>query len=217
MSGDDDEVYDLADRGDDRPGLEDVDLEEDSSAGVEGAVLDPDEDDEDEEDDDEDDLDDDELTISTTRLRRRRLRGRPHARTPGGAGAQRRPGQRLRRTGAAAAVPATPGHWGWCRWPEFFVATRVRGRHVQVVLSDVHAAESWTLARDVIDYLNVEVPDDTTRTASWATSTCSPTSPVGDGVDVSAPTSTRTRRDRAQVAEHIHFGPQARKAADSFE
>ena len=61
MSGDDDEVYDLADRGDDRPGLEDVDLEEDSSAGVEGAVLDPDADDEDEEDDDEDDLDDDEI------------------------------------------------------------------------------------------------------------------------------------------------------------
>ena len=80
MSGDDDEVYDLADRGDDRPGLEDVDLEEDSSAGVEGAVLDPDADDEDEEDDDEDDLDDDEFDD---------LDG----------------------------CPATPGHWGWCRWP----------------------------------------------------------------------------------------------------
>jgi putative tRNA adenosine deaminase-associated protein len=43
---------------------------------------------------------------------------------------------------------------------EVFVLVRVRGKHVQVLLSDVGAAEDWPIARDVVDYLSIELPDD---------------------------------------------------------
>lgn len=43
---------------------------------------------------------------------------------------------------------------------DFFVLCRVRGRNVQVLLSDVLAATDWPLARDVVDYLGLDVPDD---------------------------------------------------------
>ena len=43
---------------------------------------------------------------------------------------------------------------------EFFVICRVRGRTVEVLLSDVTAANDWPIARDVVDYLGEEVPDE---------------------------------------------------------
>ena len=43
---------------------------------------------------------------------------------------------------------------------EFFVACRVRGRAVEVLLSDTGAANDWPLARDVMDYLDEDVPDE---------------------------------------------------------
>ncbi len=43
---------------------------------------------------------------------------------------------------------------------EFFVLVRVRGKHVQVLLSDELAAADWPLARDVADFLGSELPDD---------------------------------------------------------
>ena len=48
---------------------------------------------------------------------------------------------------------------------EFFVICRVRGRLVEVLLSDVTAANDWPIARDVVDYLGEELPDagDTSR------------------------------------------------------
>ena len=39
---------------------------------------------------------------------------------------------------------------------EVFVITRVRGQHVQVLLSDAAAASDWPIARDVSDYLGEE-------------------------------------------------------------
>ena len=39
---------------------------------------------------------------------------------------------------------------------EVFVITRVRGQHVQVLLSDAAAASDWPIARDVADYLGEE-------------------------------------------------------------
>jgi len=43
---------------------------------------------------------------------------------------------------------------------EVFVICRVRGRHVQVLLSDGGAAGEWPIARDVADYLGVDIPED---------------------------------------------------------
>lgn len=42
---------------------------------------------------------------------------------------------------------------------EFFVLCRVRGRTVQVLLNDSIAANDWPIARDVVDYLGLDVPD----------------------------------------------------------
>jgi putative tRNA adenosine deaminase-associated protein len=46
---------------------------------------------------------------------------------------------------------------------EFFVALRVRGEEVRMVLSDVTAAVAWDLARQVVDRLGIEAPDDDDR------------------------------------------------------
>jgi putative tRNA adenosine deaminase-associated protein len=43
---------------------------------------------------------------------------------------------------------------------EVFVITRVRGQHVQVLLSDAAAASDWPIGRDVVDYLGEEPLDE---------------------------------------------------------
>ena len=43
---------------------------------------------------------------------------------------------------------------------EVFVITRVRGQHVQVLLSDAAAASDWPIARDVVDYVGEEPLDE---------------------------------------------------------
>ena len=42
---------------------------------------------------------------------------------------------------------------------QFFVIVRVRGRNVQVFLSDGVEANDWPIARDVADFLGEEIPD----------------------------------------------------------
>ncbi len=43
---------------------------------------------------------------------------------------------------------------------DFFVAVRVLGGETSVFLSDLTAAVDWPLARQVLDYLDIPVPDD---------------------------------------------------------
>jgi len=43
---------------------------------------------------------------------------------------------------------------------DFFVALRVLGSQVSVFLSDLTASVDWLLARQVLDYLDIPVPDD---------------------------------------------------------
>ena len=43
---------------------------------------------------------------------------------------------------------------------EVFVIVRVRGPHVQVLLSDETAAAEWPIARDVADYLGEDIPEE---------------------------------------------------------
>lgn len=141
MSIYDDDMPDLAD-GDDRPGLlDDADLvgfDDDSSA-----------DDDYPEDASEDDLD---FVFAIYRED-----GRPVAQALGlDAGndleelideLRRLPGD-----AGASGVVSIAG--------EFFVIVRVRGKHVQAMLSDGLAADDWPIARDVVDYLGIDVPED---------------------------------------------------------
>jgi len=58
-------------------------------------------------------------------------------------------------------LPGVSGADGWVSVAgEFFVICRVRGRTVEVLLSDVTAANDWPIARDVVDYLGEEMPED---------------------------------------------------------
>ncbi|AQX15567.1 tRNA adenosine deaminase [Tessaracoccus lapidicaptus] len=58
-------------------------------------------------------------------------------------------------------LPGDSGADGWVSVAgEFFVICRVRGRTVEVLLSDATAATDWPIARDVVDYLGEEPPDE---------------------------------------------------------
>ena len=58
-------------------------------------------------------------------------------------------------------LPGDSGADGWVSVAgEFFVICRVRGRTVEVLLSDITAAQDWPIARDVVDYLGEEMPDE---------------------------------------------------------
>jgi putative tRNA adenosine deaminase-associated protein len=50
---------------------------------------------------------------------------------------------------------------------EFFVAARVRGEEVRLLLSDVTAAVAWDLARQVVDRLGVATPGDDDLDDVW--------------------------------------------------
>jgi putative tRNA adenosine deaminase-associated protein len=50
---------------------------------------------------------------------------------------------------------------------EFFVALRVRGDDVRVMLSDVTAAVAWDLARQVVERLGIEAPTDDDAEEIW--------------------------------------------------
>jgi putative tRNA adenosine deaminase-associated protein len=43
---------------------------------------------------------------------------------------------------------------------DFFVALRVLGSQISIFLSDVTASVDWPLARQVLDYLDIPVPED---------------------------------------------------------
>ena len=102
---------------------------------------------------------------------------------------------------------------------EFFVACRVRGRAVEVLLSDSGAANDWPLARDVMDYLGADVPDEDDDSA-----------PVGD-LDMFAANGLRafeleqitTDYDEdsdalvLQIARKLKVAPEFERAVDSFD
>lgn len=57
-------------------------------------------------------------------------------------------------------LPADAGSLGFVSLvEEVFVLARVRGQHVQVLLSDGTAANDWPIAREVADLLGADIPD----------------------------------------------------------
>lgn len=58
-------------------------------------------------------------------------------------------------------IPGDHGAFGFVSIDgDFFVLVHVRGQDVKVLLSDVTAATDWPIARDVVDFLGEDVPDD---------------------------------------------------------
>lgn len=100
---------------------------------------------------------------------------------------------------------------------ELFVIVRVRGRNVQVLLSDATAANDFPIARDVADFLGEDVPDEDEDG-----------DPMGDlgllsdlGVselDVAAACDdldSSSDEILSDLAERIRIGPQFRKLAEA--
>ena len=96
---------------------------------------------------------------------------------------------------------------------------RVRGRVVEVLLSDVTAAQDWPIARDVVDYLGEEMPDEEEDPA-----------PLGDlemfaanGLGAFEFEAIATNYDEdsdelvAQVAQKLKIGPEFERAAQAFD
>ena len=102
---------------------------------------------------------------------------------------------------------------------EVFVIVRVRGKHVQVFCSDALAAADWPLARDVVDLLGVDVPEDEEDSGY-----------IGD-LDILADAGLHDFELEAmaddfdedaavlveRIATRIKFGPEFAKALASFE
>jgi putative tRNA adenosine deaminase-associated protein len=101
---------------------------------------------------------------------------------------------------------------------EVFAIVRVRGQHVQLLLSDGGAATEWPIARDIADMLGEDIPDPDDEEAE----------PMGDlgilsdlGIsDFDMGTiidNLEMSSDQmlAEVAEKIKIGPQFRKASEA--
>lgn len=101
---------------------------------------------------------------------------------------------------------------------EVFAIVRVRGRNVQVLLSDGGAAADWPIARDIADFLGVDIPDGDEDTE-----------PMGDlgifsdlGMSDFDMATTCDNLDLGsdqmliEIADKIKIGPQFRKFAESF-
>ncbi|TBT83321.1 tRNA adenosine deaminase [Propioniciclava sinopodophylli] len=159
MAGRDEEFdAELADRGDDRPGIDEADENDYSALDL----LDPEADDanDDDDDTDEDDYDypedatEDDIDLVAALYRED---GQPAATALDLELANDLDGliEALRR------VPGDAGAVGVVSIDsDFFVIVRVRGPKVELFLSDVSAALDWPIARDAADFLGVDLPDD---------------------------------------------------------
>jgi len=171
MSGRADEFdAQLAERGDDRPGLDDLevddfsallpgDVEDDDELADEDAEEDVEGDDEDEDDaEDDDDYPEDALEEEIDLVAALyREDGRPAAiALPKDlANDFDELVEQLRR------VPGDAGAVGIVVIDsDFFVLVRVRGKRIEALLSDAVAANDWPIARDAADFLGEDIPDD---------------------------------------------------------
>lgn len=176
MSGRDEEFdAQLAERGDDRPGLDDLEADDFSSLGLSD---DPDADEDDEDDDDLEDDEDEDDPDSDEDAEEEADDDYPEDaldeeidlvvalyREDGKSAALALPKElandfdelieqlgRVPGDGGALGVVVVDS--------DFFVLVRVRGRKVEVLLSDSFAANDWPIARDAADYLGVDFPDE---------------------------------------------------------
>lgn len=140
-----DEEY--ADRGDDRPGLDDLE----PTVELLGDPLDEDDDEEDDypEDATEDDID---LVMALYREDGQPVAVAMALELANDLDELIKQLRRIPGDGGAVGLVSIAS--------EFFVIVRVRGKHVQVLLSDELAAADWPIARDVADFLGSELPDD---------------------------------------------------------
>ena len=206
MSDSDELEFELPNRGDDRPGLDDLDDDLD-------IVEVEDDDDDDDEDDYPEDATEDDIDVVIALYRED---GQPVALALDLSLANDLDAliTQLRR------VPGDAGAVGMVSIAdEVFVLVRVRGKRVQVFCSDAAAAEDWPIARDACDFLDAELPDENEDGY-----------PVGDSdilADVGLPDfeleamaedyDVEATALLERIATKISFGSEFAKAMASFE
>lgn len=149
MSGRDDEFdAQLAERGDDRPGM--ADLEADDFSALEIAEDEV----EDAEEDYPEDAEADEIDLVVALYR--------EDETPAALALPKELANDFDElVGQLRRVPGEAGSIGAVIIDsDFFVLVRVRGRKVEVLLSDILAANDWPIARDAADFLGEDLPED---------------------------------------------------------
>ena len=88
---------------------------------------------------------------------------------------------------------------------QFFVIVRVRGRNVQVFLSDGVEANDWPIARDVADFLGEDIPD-----------VDDDANPMGDfDLQAIADLDEDSDEQLSIVARRINFGPIFQRAVEN--
>jgi putative tRNA adenosine deaminase-associated protein len=155
VSESDELEFELPNRGDDRPGIDEVD----------DLIETETDDDRDEEDDYPEDASEDDIDLVIACYRED---GQPVAMPLDLDLANDLDGliDQLRR------IPGDAGAVGMVSVAnEVFVLVRVRGKRVQVFCSDALAADDWPIARDAADFLEVDLPDDDSEDDSY---------PIGD-------------------------------------
>jgi len=97
---------------------------------------------------------------------------------------------------------------------EVFVLVRVRGKNVQVFLSDAFAADDWPIARDIADYLGEDIPGDDEEPISFGDDTILADAGLHE-IDLDA-IAADYEEDSTVLLEHIatkiQFGAQFREA-----
>jgi putative tRNA adenosine deaminase-associated protein len=102
---------------------------------------------------------------------------------------------------------------------DFFVALRVIGNQVSVFLSDVTASVDWPLARQVLDYLDIPVPEDEDLDQVLPVGDMSIFADLGvDEMDLGALSGNLDLfpdEVLASIARRLGFGPALERALDS--
>jgi len=99
---------------------------------------------------------------------------------------------------------------------QFYVIVRVRGRNVQVFLSDATQANDWPIARDVADFLGEDIPDPDDDPETMGDGDMLADAGLGEfDMEAFADADEDSDEILSDIAARVHFGPQFERAANT--
>eukprot|EP00697_Spironema_sp_BW2_P007680 gnl/Spiro4/22032_TR10834_c0_g1_i1.p1 gnl/Spiro4/22032_TR10834_c0_g1~~gnl/Spiro4/22032_TR10834_c0_g1_i1.p1 ORF type:complete len:243 (+),score=45.00 gnl/Spiro4/22032_TR10834_c0_g1_i1:108-836(+) len=99
---------------------------------------------------------------------------------------------------------------------QFYVIVRVRGRNVQVFLSDATQANDWQIARDVADFLGEDIPDPDDDPETMGDGDMLADAGLGEfDMEAFADADEDSDEILSDIAARVHFGPQFERAANT--
>lgn len=99
---------------------------------------------------------------------------------------------------------------------QFYVIVRVRGRNVQVFLSDAVQGNDWPIARDIADYLGEDIPDPDDDSEAIGDFDLFSDAGISDfDMEAFADLDEDSDEVLGRIARRINFGPQFDRAAST--